>query len=97
MNVSPVISQCPLGGRWIEATTSLGIQYRYTRIYRPRTNGKAERLIQTLLSEWAYARSYPSSAARARTLSGYMRWYNKRRPAQLTRSTATNQPRLTPP
>jgi transposase InsO family protein len=65
---------------WIETTDRLGIQRRYTRIYRPRTNGKAERFIQTLLAEWAYARSYPSSVARARALGGYLRWYNRRRP-----------------
>jgi transposase InsO family protein len=65
---------------WHEGMRQLGIQRRYTRIYRPRTNGKAERFIQTLLSEWAYARSYPSSVARARALGGYLRWYNRRRP-----------------
>jgi transposase InsO family protein len=65
---------------WLTATHRLGLERRYTRIYRPRTNGKAERLIQTLLREWAYARSYPSSAARARALNGYLRWYNRRRP-----------------
>jgi transposase InsO family protein len=65
---------------WLEATRRLAIERRYTRIYRPRTNGKAERFIQTLLTEWAYARSYPSSSARARALPGYLRWYNKRRP-----------------
>ncbi|MGH2920569.1 MAG: integrase core domain-containing protein [Gaiellaceae bacterium] len=43
-------------------------------------NGKAERFIQTLLTEWGYARSYPSSVARARALGGYLRWYNRRRP-----------------
>ena len=47
---------------------------------RPRTNGKAERVIQTLLREWACARSYPSSTARARALPGYLRWYNRHRP-----------------
>ena len=65
---------------WIEATRRARIERRYTRVYRPRTNGKAERLIQTLLREWAYARSYPSSSQRARALPGYLRWYNKRRP-----------------
>jgi transposase InsO family protein len=44
--------------------------YRYTRVYRPRTNGKAERFIQTLLREWAYARSYSSSSVRTRALTG---------------------------
>jgi transposase InsO family protein len=65
---------------WIEATARLMVERRYTRIYRPRTNGKAERFIQTLLAEWAYARSYPSSGLRARALGGYLRWYNRRRP-----------------
>jgi transposase InsO family protein len=65
---------------WIETTRQLALKRRYTRIYRPRTNGKAERFIQTLLTECAYARSYPSSSARARALTGYLRWYNRRRP-----------------
>jgi len=65
---------------WKEEAARLAIQCRYTRIYRPRTNGKAERFIQTLLREWAYVRSYPSSAVRARALPGYLRWYNRRRP-----------------
>ena len=65
---------------WTEATHRLEIERRYTRAYRPRTNGKAERFIQTLLREWAYARSYPSSSVRTRALTGYLRWYNRRRP-----------------
>ena len=65
---------------WLQASGRLGIERRYTRIYRPRTNGKAERFIQTLLREWAYARSYHSSSTRARALGGYLRWYNRRRP-----------------
>jgi transposase InsO family protein len=65
---------------WIEASRRLQLQRRYTRVYRPRTNGKAERLIQTLLREWAYARSYTSSSRRARALPSYLRWYNNRRP-----------------
>ena len=65
---------------WVEATHQLEIERRYTRAYRPRTNGKAERFIQTLLREWAYARSYPSSSIRTRALTGYLRWYNRRRP-----------------
>jgi transposase InsO family protein len=65
---------------WLETSGRLAIERRYTRAYRPRTNGKAERFIQTLLREWAYARSYPSSSIRARALTGYLRWYNRRRP-----------------
>jgi transposase InsO family protein len=65
---------------WTEASRQLQIERRYTRVYRPRTNGKAEPLIQTLLREWAYARSHPSSSRRARALPSYLRWYNNRRP-----------------
>jgi transposase InsO family protein len=56
------------------------VRRRYTRPYRPQTNGKAEALIKTLLREWAYRNAYPSSAHRARALPGYLRWYNRRRP-----------------
>lgn len=65
---------------WRDLCAHHGIQRRFTRPYRPRTNGKAERLIQTLLNEWAYSRSYSSSEQRARSLCPYLRWYNNRRP-----------------
>jgi transposase InsO family protein len=42
-----------------------GVRHLRTRPYRPQTNGKAERFIQTMLREWAYARSYPDARARA--------------------------------
>ena len=48
--------------------------------YTPRWNGKVERFIGTLLSEWAYARPYRSSSERARALSSFVRFYNRRRP-----------------
>ena len=48
-----------------KACRRLGIRQRFTRPYTPRTNGKAERFIQTALREWAYARSYHSSQQRA--------------------------------
>lgn len=57
-----------------------GIRLLYTRPYRPRTNGKAERFIQTLLREWAYARPYAHSRFRARSLKPWVRYYNQRRP-----------------
>ena len=44
----------------------LGLIHRYTRPYTPRTNGKAERFIQTALREWAYVRAYGNSGQRAR-------------------------------
>lgn len=58
----------------------LGITAKRTRPYRPQTNGKAERLIQTLLRKWAYAAPYPSSAARELALHPWMRFYNEERP-----------------
>ena len=68
------------GNLWRTTCDELGIQRRYIRPYRPRTNGKAERAIQTLLREWAYARPYQSSQQRTRALTSYLRWYNRRRP-----------------
>ncbi len=65
---------------WRERCEQLGLRHLRTRPYTPRTNGKAERFIQTLLRSWAYAFAYPSSAHRARALAGWVRWYNRRRP-----------------
>jgi transposase InsO family protein len=58
----------------------LGVRHIRTRPYRPRTNGKAERFIQTLLREWAYGRLYGSSAERLGQLEGWLNHYNFRRP-----------------
>jgi transposase InsO family protein len=69
----------PYKKRWREALQRLGIETRYTRPYRPQTNGKAERLIQTLLREWAYAGAYPGNAARCAALPRYLDHYNTRR------------------
>jgi transposase InsO family protein len=63
-----------------EALTELGLRHLRIRPYRPRTNGKAERLIQTLLNEWAYERIYGSSTERTAALSLYLERYNYRRP-----------------
>src|SRR5262249_39981254 len=65
---------------WRDACAELGIARRYTRPRRPQTNGKAEALVKTLLREWAYRFSYPTSAHRSRALPGYLRWYNRHRP-----------------
>ena len=54
----------------------LGLRHRRTRPYTPRTNGKAERFIQTLLREWAYRRPYATSAARTRALGAWLHYYN---------------------
>jgi transposase InsO family protein len=70
----------------------LGIAAKRTRPYRPQTNGKAERLIQTLLRKWAYAESYASSAARRAALAPWLRRYNEERPhASLNRQTPTGR------
>jgi transposase InsO family protein len=63
-----------------DVCTDLEIKHRWTRPYRPQTNGKAERFIQTLLREWAYVRSYPTSRRRTAALERYLMHYNHRRP-----------------
>lgn len=63
-----------------KACRRLGIRHRRTKAYRPRTNGKAERLIQTALREWAYARSYAHSEQRAAHLPYWLHHYNWHRP-----------------
>ncbi len=62
------------------ACEQIGIRHLRTRPYRPRTNGKAERFIQTLLREWAYAKPYRSTGWRARALAPWLRHYNRVRP-----------------
>jgi transposase InsO family protein len=62
------------------ACKRLGVRHLTTRPYRPRTNGKAERFIQTLLREWAYGRLYRHSAERQEALPAWLRHYNYQRP-----------------
>jgi transposase InsO family protein len=62
------------------ACRALGLRHLRTRPYRPRTNGKAERFIRTLLDGWAYGAIYPSSEARTAALTGWLDFYNRRRP-----------------
>ena len=62
------------------ACPALALGQRFTRPYTPRTNGKAERFIQTLLREWAYAVAYPSSAHRTTALVRWLHYYNWHRP-----------------
>lgn len=62
------------------ACSQLKIQHLRTRPYRPCTNGKAERFIQTLMREWAYIRPYRTSGLRARALPIYLAYYNDERP-----------------
>ena len=63
-----------------QALAELGLRHLRIRPYRPRTNGKAERFIQTLLNEWAYERIYGSSAERTALLPLFLERYNYRRP-----------------
>jgi transposase InsO family protein len=62
------------------ACRALGLRHLRTRPYRPRTNGKAERFIRTLLASWAYGAIYGSSAERTAALEGWIWTYNHRRP-----------------
>jgi transposase InsO family protein len=68
----------------------LRLRHIRTRPYTPKTNGKAERFIQTLLREWAYALPYRSSDSRATDLPRWLRHYNQERPhASLARHSPT--------
>jgi transposase InsO family protein len=63
-----------------KALAELGLKHLRIRPYRPQTNGKAERFIQTILTEWAYDRIYGSSAERTAALPPFLERYNFRRP-----------------
>lgn len=66
----------------------LGITSKRTRPYRPQTNGKAERVIQTMLRKWAYVRPYANSAHRRAALAPWLRYYNEEKPhASLNKQT----------
>jgi transposase InsO family protein len=62
------------------ACKALGVKHLRTRPYRPRTNGKAERFIRTMLGGWAYGAIYRNSDERHRALAGWLDFYNHRRP-----------------
>ena len=63
-----------------EACKALGLKHIRTRPYTPKTNGKAERFIQTSLREWACARAYPTSEHRKQALQPWLHNYNWHRP-----------------
>ena len=62
------------------ACRDLGLKHIRTKPYTPKTNGKAERFIQTALREWAYAQAYPTSDRRAEELPIWLHRYNWHRP-----------------
>jgi transposase InsO family protein len=62
------------------ACKALAIKHLRTRPYRPRTNGKAERFIRTMLGGWAYGAIYRTSDERRDALAGWLNFYNQRRP-----------------
>jgi transposase InsO family protein len=63
-----------------DACRDLGLKHIRTKPYTPKTNGKAERFIQTALREWAYALAYPTSDHRADQLPVWLHRYNWQRP-----------------
>lgn len=68
---------------------------RFTRPYTPRTNGKAERFIQTALREWAYALTYQNSLERQQQLENWLHEYNLHRPhASLKLNSPASRSRL---
>lgn len=71
---------CYQSHRFRRLCRRLGLQHKRTRPYTPRTNGKAERFIQTALREWAYARSYENSDQRGSHLVRWLHQYNWHRP-----------------
>lgn len=74
-NGSPYVSKLHA-----QTCTKLGIRHLRTRPYRPRTNGKAERFIQTMLNGWAYAAAYHNTAHRNIALGTWIDFYNHHRP-----------------
>ena len=66
--------------KWAAWCPDHDIRHLRTRPYRPRTNGKAERFIRTMLGGWAYGAIYGSSTERTAALDGWLWTYNHRRP-----------------
>jgi transposase InsO family protein len=88
---------CYVSHRFKATCQRLRLRHLRTRPYRPRTNGKAERFIQTLLREWAYKRPYSTSIQRTDRLSRYLSHYNLRRPhAALSKRTPAQRLREQP-
>jgi transposase InsO family protein len=65
---------------WRQTCQELNIHRRFTRPWRPQTNGKVERFHRTLLDEWAYHQPYPTETARQTAFTDWLDWYNFHRP-----------------
>jgi transposase InsO family protein len=74
-NGSPYVSKA-----FAERMQAERLRHLRTRPYTPKTNGKAERFVQTLLREWAYAKPYASSGRRNGALQPFVARYNRKRP-----------------
>lgn len=68
-----------ISGVFATQMAQLGLRHKRTKPFRPQTNGKAERVIRTLATEWAYAQRYRTSAFRTAALPRYLRFYNQER------------------
>ena len=71
---------CYRSKAFARACSALGIKHIYTKPYTPQTNGKAERFVQTMLREWAYATEYETSEQRKADLPDWLHRYNCHRP-----------------
>lgn len=93
IEVMPFVIQCAYSdngseyrGRpshtFVKTCSDHGIVQKFTRPHHPYTNGKAERVIQTLMNEWHYGKHFTSREERRRFLYAYVNWYNQSRPHQ---------------
>lgn len=83
VNVARVMTDnggCYISDDFAKACAELRLKHRRTKPYTPKTNGKAERFVQTSLREWAYAKAYDSSRQRADELPAWLHTYNWHRP-----------------
>lgn len=71
---------CYRDGRFRMLLNKQHVKHRFTRASTPRTNGKAERFIQTMLREWAYSRTYQNSDQRTAQIDPWLHDYNFHRP-----------------
>ena len=77
--------------RFKASLEAIGARHITTRPYTPRTNGKAERFIQTALREWLYARPYERSEFRTADMTPWLHWYNHHRPHSALKATPANR------